>query len=125
MNSVEIVKGLQSLNIIESWPDKREFYVQGVSAAEYQAIVAAAAAELTPRVLARDEIAEYDGAVYIEEESGGDITMALCTEDYWPDMEFRDKMQSIYSSGDEYGVTWRCWTKRPTDEQRKAEPWER
>lgn len=22
-----------------------------------------------------------------------------------------------------YGVNWRCWTSRPTDEQRRAEPW--
>ena len=25
---------------------------------------------------------------------------------------------------EEYNRTWRCWTKRPTDEQRKATPWE-
>lgn len=25
---------------------------------------------------------------------------------------------------DDYGVTWRCWTSRPTDEQREAEPWQ-
>ena len=25
---------------------------------------------------------------------------------------------------DDYGKTWRCWTSRPTDEQREAEPWE-
>lgn len=23
----------------------------------------------------------------------------------------------------DYGVSWRCWTARPTEEQRKAEPW--
>ncbi|MBR3020417.1 MAG: hypothetical protein IKH57_25695 [Clostridia bacterium] len=26
--------------------------------------------------------------------------------------------------GDEYGLTWRCWTARPTDEQRKVVKWE-
>lgn len=25
---------------------------------------------------------------------------------------------------DEYGNTWRCWTSRPTEEQREATPWE-
>lgn len=25
--------------------------------------------------------------------------------------------------GDEYGTAWRCWSARPTDEQRKAAPW--
>lgn len=24
---------------------------------------------------------------------------------------------------DDYGITWRCWTQRPTDEQREATPW--
>ena len=24
---------------------------------------------------------------------------------------------------DEYNQTWRCWTERPTNEQREAEPW--
>ena len=24
----------------------------------------------------------------------------------------------------DYNVTWRCWTSRPTEEQRKATPWE-
>ena len=23
-----------------------------------------------------------------------------------------------------YGIKWRCWTSRPTDEQREAEPWQ-
>lgn len=26
---------------------------------------------------------------------------------------------------EDYGETWRCWTSRPTDEQREAIPWER
>lgn len=26
--------------------------------------------------------------------------------------------------GDEYGKTWRCWTARPTEEQRKAAQWD-
>lgn len=24
---------------------------------------------------------------------------------------------------DDYGITWRCWTSRPTDAQREATPW--
>lgn len=26
-------------------------------------------------------------------------------------------------SQEKYGIYWRCWTSRPTDEQREAEPW--
>lgn len=29
----------------------------------------------------------------------------------------------IFVVDSEYGKTWRCWTQRPTDEQRKATPW--
>lgn len=25
----------------------------------------------------------------------------------------------------DYDVTWRCWTSRPTDEQREATPWQK
>lgn len=30
----------------------------------------------------------------------------------------------ISYSSENYGRTWRCWTSRPTDEQREATPWE-
>lgn len=30
---------------------------------------------------------------------------------------------TIYPLISEYGKYWRCWTSRPTDEQREAEPW--
>lgn len=31
---------------------------------------------------------------------------------------------TIWPSKDIYGVKWRCWTSRPTDEQREATPWQ-
>ena len=30
----------------------------------------------------------------------------------------------VWYSLDDYGKTWRCWTSRPTDEVRRATPWE-
>ena len=30
---------------------------------------------------------------------------------------------TIWPSKDLYGVKWRCWTSRPTDEQREVTPW--
>lgn len=30
----------------------------------------------------------------------------------------------VMLEGDEYGKTWRCWTSRPTEEQRKAVMWD-
>ena len=31
---------------------------------------------------------------------------------------------TIWPARDLYGVKWRCWTARPTDEQREATPWQ-
>ena len=31
--------------------------------------------------------------------------------------------QKNYLDAERYGKTWRCWTAKPTDEQRKATPW--
>lgn len=29
-----------------------------------------------------------------------------------------------YLDGEDYGIDWRCWTSRPTEEQREATPWQ-
>ena len=29
-----------------------------------------------------------------------------------------------YLDGEDYGIDWRCWTARPTEEQREATPWQ-
>ena len=36
---------------------------------------------------------------------------------------YQDYMGDNYNTK-EYGKTWRCWTSRPTDEQREAVKWE-
>lgn len=38
----------------------------------------------------------------------------------WPSITWA--RQTMGDSG--YGKTWRCWTQRPTEEQRRATPWE-
>ena len=123
MDRVEIVKGLKCLNIVESWPDKREFYVQGASASEYRRILAEAVAALTPRVLALEEIPEWDGAVYIEERMRGDVYMALYRYEALPCMWFASAIGSGTYREDEYGIYWRCWTRRPTEQEAALEPW--
>ena len=63
-----------------------------------------------PRVLTRGEM--YD-AFFVEYESGN----GHCIGE-----------ELLYSNGDisrdDYGYTWRVWSTRPTDEQRKAVKWE-
>ena len=82
-----------------------------------------------PRVIQFDEIDDYevlwlevrdveteDGlAPWIKTASGRWFSPLFCSETC-PDM--------ILSTPREYGKTCRCWTSRPTDEQREATPWE-
>jgi len=39
----------------------------------------------------------------------------------WSDMESTWAIPNQAYGG--YGTSWRCWTSRPTDEQREKEPW--
>ena len=82
-----------------------------------------------PRVIRFDEINNYevlwlevrdveteDGlAPWVKIASGRWFSPLLCSE-VQPDM--------ILSTPDEYGKICRCWTSRPTEEQREAEPWD-
>lgn len=36
----------------------------------------------------------------------------------------KDGDEYRYFAEDEYGKTWRCWSRRPTDEERKAAKWD-
>lgn len=123
MDRLEIVKGLNSLNIVESWPDKREFYVQGATASEYQRIVAEAAAALRPRVLALEEIPEWDRAVYIENRVSGNVNLTIYRYESMPWMWFFSVVGTAKYKEEDYGVYWRCWTRRPTEQEAALEPW--
>ena len=63
----------------------------------------------------RDVETEDGLAPWIKTASGRWFSPLFCSETC-PDM--------ILSTPREYGKTCRCWTSRPTDEQREATPWE-
>lgn len=62
----------------------------------------------------RDVESEEGLAPWVKTRSGNWFSPLLCSE-LQPDM--------ILSTPEEYGKYCRCWTSRPTDEQREAEPW--
>ena len=78
-----------------------------------------------PRVMTATEAYTAD---YVYIEFDGVITPAIRTTNE------RDGHRESYFAtqqlgGDwmrwgDYGITWRCWTSRPTDEQREATPWQ-
>lgn len=83
--------------------------------------------EKQPRVLSFDEM------IQIEEEVLVEIRLPSKDRTYlrWCDIVFDEGMSialytthGIHMASDwAYEVRWRCWSEKPTDEQRKAVPW--
>jgi hypothetical protein len=80
-----------------------------------------------PRVMTLEEVKMLDSDYYYLEsmrspgkelrEIVGAYGLTCVT---WPSITWA--RQTMGDSG--YAKTWRCWTSRPTDEQREATPWE-
>ena|GEM_PF-6383752 len=71
----------------------------------------------TARVLTLEEMQQWEiktiwdkNAVYVENVSDPGYLSAYDGRDFDVNL-------------DGYGISWRCWTQRPTDEQREAEAW--
>lgn len=88
-----------------------------------------------PRVMALDEIWKRGDSepLYLEYRLPHDIK--LCPAIFQPDNSddgggdgdmcvVSAWCASGFYNRKEYGITWRCWTSRPTDEQKGATPWE-
>lgn len=80
-----------------------------------------------PRVMTPEEVNALDwDYCYLEQERmpgkeyRGLLGKHIMTCVTWPSITAAKLSYGI----DKYGVTWRCWTSRPTDEQRRETPWE-
>ena len=81
--------------------------------------------EQEPRVLTADEL-QPDVLVWIEVPQSGEIWPALLRKTDWlgyPAWAMRGYALAAYYPQDEYGSYWRCWSARPTEEQREAVDW--
>lgn len=80
-----------------------------------------------PRVMTMEELSELpiDTPVFCEEnndECGWNVFYGIDEE---KDVCFCGfKASADYYSLEEYGESWRCWTSRPADSERKNTPWE-
>ena len=85
--------------------------------------------ETEPRVMTLEELQKAangeDEIVFIEENGAGYTGWAEPDTDcsgniiiWWPGNEWEWELDT-----DEYGRTWRCWTAKPTREQREAVAW--
>lgn len=81
--------------------------------------------EQEPRVMTAEEIQE-DELVWIEVPQSDEIWPALLRESDWfdhPTWVMRGYALAAHYLPNRYGKDWRCWTARPTDEQREAVKW--
>ena len=72
--------------------------------------------ERVPRVLKPDDLRSYDGAVYIEYRDSGNAELALYMyeRDVEPCLQFAGRNQVFALAREEWGITWRPWSRRPT-----------
>lgn len=84
-----------------------------------------------PRVMTLEEVQSSNEALTLEKRRtvcyGLELVLHVAELDYAePPVEkfgIAGYEETIAFRDDEYGKTWRCWTSRPTDEQREAVKW--
>jgi len=79
-----------------------------------------------PRVLTLEELSEKTD-VWLESLEYDTIDPALSSGSYddgTVGLMTLEEEELFYMDEADYGVKWRCWTSRPTEEQRKAVKWE-
>ena len=90
--------------------------------------------EQEPRVLKYNEIGGHP-LVWLEDDDKEDVIPAIFLQyNGWnaefirqsPNEYVRTVVSSatVYAVEEVYGLKWRCWTSRPTDDQRKAAVWD-
>ena len=85
--------------------------------------------EQEPRVLTLDELRSLDGTDhFVWLEDNGEYELYDCYAEvttYRNNVELNTFGREVEFEPDneEYGKTWRCWSARPTEEQRKAVKW--
>ena len=78
--------------------------------------------EQEARVMTREEIVLCTDWVWVEYTSGYQGWYKI--EEYDTDYGFIRWEDTTADMVDDYGFRWRAWTFRPTEEQRKAVPWD-
>lgn len=109
----------------------REGHFGGMTSYEGEVLDAALALlkAQEPRVVKMSELTAGEPMLVWLEDIDKEETVAGMIFDYVPgrlgfkltDIGSRDR---IYPRIEDYLTRWRCWTSRPTDEQRSATPWE-
>lgn len=122
----KVIKGLESIHAVAL--DKEQLYVNHISMKDFNELLADALELLKEREARVIDISEIYTAKKLDvwfEDKGDNIVHPLMLIE----TEMTNKSQTAFFFPmmvrpiKAYGKTWRCWTARPTDEQRDATPW--
>lgn len=116
----KVIKGLEHCadDGCKGCPYNEDCYMEdGLTALVRDALAMLKAQE--PRVLKPNEICNltFDSA-WVELKHNKDLTLVE-----WDKPTLLTLLWTV-GPWDSYGKLWRCWTHRPTDEQREATPWD-
>ena len=111
-----------------SFKDSAEVYTNGaelIPVFRVEQLIEHLLKELEPRVLTLEEVTAEDEC-WFEHKSGvyGYVSCYICTGNRSVEVWRTSKQGPDYLSWERYLKGWRCWSSRPTDEQREAVPWE-
>ena len=83
-----------------------------------------------PRMMTLEEVKQHnnqDGCVWFEQPTYNADAAFVIKDDFMIQVIspyiLGEPINHGYWTNGNYGKTWRCWTSRPTDEQREKEPW--
>ena len=99
-----------------------------ISAAASDALALLKAQE--PRVMTLEEVKQHnnqDGCVWFEQPTYNAVAAFVRQDEEYTEIIspylLGEPINHGYMANRFYGKAWRCWTSRPTDEQREATPW--
>lgn len=133
----KVIEGLNDIHAVACGLGDDECYLNSIGIKQLQTLINDATELLRvqmPRVMCAAEVADCpEGTVlWVEERQGVtwnlfplEIETSSSHPDTGTDYLFFITYHDIRKfECSEYNQTWRCWTSRPTDEQREATPWE-
>lgn len=119
-----------------SFKDTEELYTNGselIPVFRVEQLIEHLLAKQEPRVLTLEEVESSDGSVWLERNMPEwETPIAVLVDKVGKYLDtfiaigglcFQGEKSQGQEYGD-YGKTWRCWSARPTDEQREAVPWD-
>lgn len=122
---IETIKGLgEALDVLANHVPER--YLGGSAGAILDAI--ALLKGQAPHVMTLEEAMDSDGAVFFEDHRDDDGFLCWAFVDRWgAESMFLTLNDSVFESTacemEDYGKTWRLWSKMPTDEQMEEAKW--